>query len=118
MHENEPRHWHDDAAMNRADDRARTLYFQCARRADRPLPQPDTHILRRRRGVPGVTSLPLPGHTPGHSGYMITSGNQSLLIWGDIIHVPEVQVPRPEVTMAFDTDPDQAAATRKRPSTW
>jgi glyoxylase-like metal-dependent hydrolase (beta-lactamase superfamily II) len=37
-----------------------------------------------------------------------------LLIWGDIVHVPEVQVPRPEVTMVFDTDPNQAAATRRR----
>ena len=45
---------------------------------------------------------------------MIESGGKSLLIWGDIIHVPEVQVPRPEVTMAFDTDPHAAAATRKR----
>jgi glyoxylase-like metal-dependent hydrolase (beta-lactamase superfamily II) len=63
---------------------------------------------------PGVTSMPLPGHTPGHSGYMIASGGESLLIWGDIIHVPEVQVARPEVTMVFDTDPQQAAATRKR----
>ena len=63
---------------------------------------------------PGVTSVPLHGHTPGHSGYRIASGGQSLLIWGDIIHVPEVQVPRPEVTMAFDTDPQAAAATRRR----
>jgi glyoxylase-like metal-dependent hydrolase (beta-lactamase superfamily II) len=63
---------------------------------------------------PGVTSVPLHGHTPGHSGYMIESGGKSLLIWGDIVHVPEVQVPRPEVTMVFDTDPVQAAATRRR----
>ena len=63
---------------------------------------------------PGVTSVPLHGHTPGHSGYMIASGGQSLLIWGDIIHVPEVQVAHPEVTMVFDTDPHAAAATRRR----
>jgi glyoxylase-like metal-dependent hydrolase (beta-lactamase superfamily II) len=63
---------------------------------------------------PHVTALPLPGHTPGHSGYMIASGNQSLLIWGDIVHVPEVQVPRPEVTLIYDLDPSQAAASRRR----
>jgi glyoxylase-like metal-dependent hydrolase (beta-lactamase superfamily II) len=45
---------------------------------------------------------------------MISSGKDSLLIWGDIIHVPEIQIPRPEVTMAFDIDPGQAAATRRR----
>ena len=58
--------------------------------------------------------MPFPGHTPGHSGYMIASGKDSLLIWGDIIHVPEIQIPRPEVTMAFDIDPVQAEATRRR----
>ncbi len=45
---------------------------------------------------------------------MIASGSESLLIWGDIIHVPEIQVPRPEVTIEFDTDPAAAAATRRR----
>jgi hypothetical protein len=45
---------------------------------------------------------------------MVASGSDSLLIWGDIVHVPEIQVPRPEVTMAFDVDPAQAEATRRR----
>ena len=31
VHENEPRHWHDDAAMAHASERAKKLYFQCAR---------------------------------------------------------------------------------------
>ncbi|MBR0673397.1 MBL fold metallo-hydrolase [Neoroseomonas soli] len=63
---------------------------------------------------PGVTAMHFPGHTPGHCGYLIASGGQSLLIWGDIVHLPEVQVPRPEVTIQFDVDPAQAAATRRR----
>ena len=37
-----------------------------------------------------------------------------LLIWGDITHVPDIQAPRPEVTIAFDTDPRQAEACRRR----
>jgi glyoxylase-like metal-dependent hydrolase (beta-lactamase superfamily II) len=63
---------------------------------------------------PGVTSVLLHGHTPGNSGYMVSSGKESLLIWGDIVHVPDIQIPRPEVTIEFDTDPHAAAATRKR----
>ncbi|WP_428492373.1 MBL fold metallo-hydrolase [Rhodopila sp.] len=114
VHENEPRHWRDDAAMNRADDRARTLYFQCAREQIAPYHNQTRTFSGEVEVFPGVTSLPLHGHTPGHSGYRIASGDKSLLIWGDIIHVPEVQVPRPEVTMAFDTDPQAAAATRRR----
>jgi len=114
VHENEPKHWRDDAAMSRADERARTLYFQCAREQIAPYHNQMRTFTGAAEVFPGVTSMPLPGHTPGHSGYRIASGDKSLLIWGDIIHVPEVQVPRPEVTMVFDTDPRQAAATRKR----
>ncbi len=114
VHQNEPKHWGDDAAMARADERARKLYFQAAREQMAPYHNQMRTFDKSVEVFPGVTSIPLHGHTPGHSGYMIASGGQSLLIWGDIIHVPEVQVPRPEVTMAFDTDPHAAAATRKR----
>jgi glyoxylase-like metal-dependent hydrolase (beta-lactamase superfamily II) len=114
VHQNEPRHWQDDGAMSRADDRARQLYFQCAREQMAPYHNQMRTFDGPVEVFPGVTSVALHGHTPGHSGYMIESGGKSLLIWGDIVHVPEVQVPRPEVTMVFDTDPTQAAATRRR----
>jgi len=114
VHQNEPRHWQDDSAMNRADERARKMYFECAREQIAPYHNQMRTFDGAVEVFPGVTSVPLHGHTPGHSGYMIASGNQSLLIWGDIIHVPEVQIARPEVTMVFDTDQHQAAATRKR----
>lgn len=114
VHENEPRHWQDDGAMSRADERARKLYFECAREQMAPYHNQMRTFSGPTEVFPGVTSVRLHGHTPGHSGYMIASGGKSLLIWGDIIHVPEVQVPRPEVTMAFDTDPNAAAATRRR----
>ena len=64
--------------------------------------------------LPGITALPLYGHTPGHTGYVIHSGNDSLLIWGDIVHFPDIQVAKPEVTIAFDVDPVKATETRKR----
>jgi glyoxylase-like metal-dependent hydrolase (beta-lactamase superfamily II) len=54
------------------------------------------------------------GHTPGHTMYLIASGGETVLIWGDIVHVPEIQIPRPEVTIAFDVDPENAIAARKR----
>lgn len=62
---------------------------------------------------PGITALPLPGHTPGHAGYVLEAG-AGLVIWGDILHIPAVQVPHPEAAMVFDIDPDAAVATRRR----
>jgi glyoxylase-like metal-dependent hydrolase (beta-lactamase superfamily II) len=114
MHENEPRHWFDDAAMARGNEREKSLFFQAGR--DQTEPYRDRWRLFAKEGevLPGVTAIPLHGHTPGHTGYLISSGNQSLLIWGDIVHIPEVQTARPEACMAYDTDTTQAEATRRR----
>lgn len=64
--------------------------------------------------TPGITLRHLPGHTPGHSGYFIESGSEGILIWGDIVHWPDIQVPRPDVTLAFDISPSQMVETRSR----
>jgi glyoxylase-like metal-dependent hydrolase (beta-lactamase superfamily II) len=63
---------------------------------------------------PGVTAIPIPGHTPGHCGYLVSSGTQQLLIWGDVVHVPEVQVALPDTGTVFDIDFEQAQTSRKR----
>jgi glyoxylase-like metal-dependent hydrolase (beta-lactamase superfamily II) len=57
--------------------------------------------------------VPCPGHTPGHAAYRIESGSDAMLVWGDTVHVPELQVPRPDITMLFDSDPPLAAASRR-----
>ncbi|RAT16927.1 MBL fold metallo-hydrolase [Lonsdalea populi] len=62
--------------------------------------------------VPGVTSLPLAGHTPGHTGVWVDSEDAKLLVWGDTIHAAAVQFPLPATTISFDSDMDAAAKTR------
>ncbi|MCU1718478.1 MBL fold metallo-hydrolase [Pseudomonas sp. 5P_3.1_Bac2] len=63
--------------------------------------------------APGLSVLPTPGHTPGHSSFLIESKGQSLLLWGDIIHSHAVQFQHPEVSFEFDSDQAQAIKTRK-----
>jgi glyoxylase-like metal-dependent hydrolase (beta-lactamase superfamily II) len=70
--------------------------------------------LKTGEALSGISIVPEPGHTPGHSGWMLSSGNESLLIWGDIVHMPGVQFSRPGAGMGFDVDGDQAIATRQR----
>ena len=36
------------------------------------------------------------------------------MIWGDIVHWPNIQIPKPDVTLVVDHDPVQAAETRVR----
>lgn len=64
--------------------------------------------------APGVTAIPLPGHTPGHMGLQLDSGAESLLIWGDIIHAPAYQFSHPDWSVAFDADIATAIASRQR----
>lgn len=64
--------------------------------------------------VPGLHAEGLPGHTPGHTGYRIAGDDGGLLIWGDIVHVPDIQSRFPSVGVMFDVDPAQAEATRRR----
>lgn len=64
--------------------------------------------------LPGVSSYTSFGHTAGHTSYMIESQGQKLLVMGDLIHVPAVQLDHPNVTISFDTDPKEAAASRIR----
>jgi len=62
--------------------------------------------------VDGMQLVPLPGHTPGHTGYEFSSKGQKILFWGDTIHAQRVQLQHPEVTAVFDIDQNAAATTR------
>lgn len=62
--------------------------------------------------MPGVSTIATPGHTPGHVALLVSSKEDTLLLWGDLLHGMELQLPRPDISIAFDTDPLQAAVTR------
>jgi glyoxylase-like metal-dependent hydrolase (beta-lactamase superfamily II) len=63
---------------------------------------------------PGIRTAPEPGHTLGLTGYLLESQGQQALFWGDIVHAAEVQFRDPTVTVEYDVDPGQAAASRAR----
>lgn len=68
--------------------------------------------------LPGIKPVPATGHTPGHTGYLVESKGQKLLIWGDIVHNAAVQFAKPQVTIEFDNDARQALKTRKALFQW
>jgi glyoxylase-like metal-dependent hydrolase (beta-lactamase superfamily II) len=61
----------------------------------------------------GISSVSIPGHTPGHSGFRVDDGNESLIQMGDILHVPNLQLINPNVATVFDIDPEAALKSRK-----
>lgn len=112
VHEKELAFWRDETIYAGAPQGAKP-FFDVARNAfdaydDRLVPFSEEAIL------PGIQSVELFGHTPGHTGYLLGNDKDALLIWGDIVHFPHIQVAQPEVTIAFDSDPAQAAQIRSK----
>ena len=64
--------------------------------------------------LPGITPAATFGHTPGHTAYIVSSGKDKLLIFGDVINIMNIQIPVPAVATVYDTDPKAAAETRKK----
>jgi glyoxylase-like metal-dependent hydrolase (beta-lactamase superfamily II) len=64
--------------------------------------------------MPGIEAFAAYGHTPGHTCFLVSSGTARLLIWGDLVHVQDIQFPLPDVSVTYDTDPAMAAETRKK----
>ena len=92
---------------------AKLASVESARRAVAPY-RDRTRLLDSGEALPGLAAVPLPGHTPGHMGWRISSRGESLLIWGDVVHFPDIQLPRPDIGMIFDFDRARAVETRER----
>jgi glyoxylase-like metal-dependent hydrolase (beta-lactamase superfamily II) len=56
--------------------------------------------------------LPTPGHTPGHSAFVLGREKDDAVFAGDLIHSP-LQALHPELSPRFDVDQAQAAVTRR-----
>jgi glyoxylase-like metal-dependent hydrolase (beta-lactamase superfamily II) len=62
--------------------------------------------------LPGIQAILAPGHTVGHTIFMINSGGKSLCYIGDLAHHPVLLLEKPLTEFMYDTDPKQSAQTR------
>jgi len=104
--------WQDDGCLSRASARAQGNFLMARKVFDAYRATLCTFV--DGEVLPGITAMPLRGHTNGHTGYLFASGQESLLVWGDIVHFPHIQIARPEVSIAFDLDPLLAASVRSK----
>lgn len=68
--------------------------------------EPDDHEVS-----PSVRVVHTPGHTPGHRSVLLEDGDPTLLLTGDLLHLP-IQVAHPEWRSSHDVDPDTGAISR------
>src|SRR5271168_1725038 len=112
VHENELKFWRDESNIARLSEDQKSDFalatIVLAAYADRLRP------IRAGDVASGISAVPTPGHTPGHTARRISSGSEQLLIWGDMIHLPGVQFAIPEASVIYDLDSHAAATARRR----
>ena len=64
--------------------------------------------------APGIQLVSAPGHTPGHSVYLIDAGSEQLMVSADIMYVPALLAPHPEWEGSYDQDGPMAVTTRRK----
>ena len=108
-------YWLDDGNRNTAPDAAQQT-FQAAK--EKITPYVTAGKFKTFEGniqlTPGIRAEALFGHTPGHTAYVIESKGNTLVLWGDIIHVAAVQFEDPSITIAYDSDKEEAAKVRQQ----
>lgn len=106
-------HWMSDERMNAAPEAARGGFMN-ARRVFAPIA---ANVKRFEPGgelAPGVTSVAAYGHAPGHTAYVIASGNARLMFVADLASNPAIFARHPDWSTIFDMDADMARASRRR----
>ena len=105
--------WMDDGRMNNAPDAMKGA-FQNVRRVLAPIAKDVKQFGWDKEIAPGITTVRADGHTPGHTNFVIASGNQRMIFLADITNTPILFARHPEWQVMFDMDAAQATATRKR----
>ncbi|KIT15623.1 MBL fold metallo-hydrolase [Jannaschia aquimarina] len=64
--------------------------------------------------VSGITAVDMFGHTPGHMGYRMSSGDAQAMLCADMTNHYVWSLAHPDWEVRFDMDKEAAAATRRR----
>jgi glyoxylase-like metal-dependent hydrolase (beta-lactamase superfamily II) len=104
--------WMDDARLSAAPDTMRPQFLN-ARRIFRDIASEVKRFEPGAEIVPGIVSITAFGHTPGHSAFVVQSGNQSMLVLSDTTNHPWLFARHPDWQGTFDIDGDMAVATRR-----
>lgn len=78
-----------------------------------PLVERHTTIVDGEEIFPGVHALVTPGHSPGHTSYVISTPVGRLVAFGDAFHIP-AQLAHPEWSSLPDVDRASVLAARAR----
>jgi glyoxylase-like metal-dependent hydrolase (beta-lactamase superfamily II) len=112
---NEHQFYMDDGNMSRATKGRIEDVFKNVRRVI------SGEVLKRLRTyewdkdvIPGVLAVGTPGHTPGHTSHVVSSGSSKVYVQADVTHAPFLFARNPGWHAYYDQDPVVAEATRRK----
>jgi glyoxylase-like metal-dependent hydrolase (beta-lactamase superfamily II) len=107
-------YWTDEAKLAVKDPSYMKPFVEGARK--NLLPNRDRMVFFKdgQEFLPGIQAIAAPGHTVGHTCFMITSDGKQLAAIGDLTHHQVILLEKPRIEFGFDTDPKQSAGTRVR----
>jgi glyoxylase-like metal-dependent hydrolase (beta-lactamase superfamily II) len=111
----EHKYWMDDGEMSRSPTPRIADNHKNVRRVM------NAEVLKRLRTyewdkevLPGVLAVGTPGHTPGHTSHIVTSGSAKVYVQADVTHAPFLFARHPGWHAFYDHEPVQAEATRRK----
>jgi glyoxylase-like metal-dependent hydrolase (beta-lactamase superfamily II) len=110
-------YWLDDVNMNKAAEGSNLRNgHNNVRRVFGAIPGKNlTKFEDGKEVAPGITAMATPGHTPGHSSFVIASGSDKLLVQADVTSgIALVFVRNPDWFGGGDMDGPMAVATRRK----
>lgn len=106
-------HWMDDGRMTQTPEAQRAV-FNLSRRVFGPNAGDVKRFEVNAEVAPGITAIATPGHTPGHTSFVVASGSDKVLVQGDVSGIASVFVRNPGWHSSFDMDAAVAEATRRK----
>jgi glyoxylase-like metal-dependent hydrolase (beta-lactamase superfamily II) len=107
------KYWNDEAELGKVTDPFKPS-FAATKRVFGPMAKDVKQADYGKEVVPGITMIDSRGHSHGHASYMVSSGNQNLLVLGDVTNNPAIFARNPEFRLWADQFPDVALASRRR----
>lgn len=106
--------WTDEKKLEVKDPAFMKPFVEGARKNLLPVRDRIVFVKDGQEFLPGIQAISAPGHTVGHTVFMITSDGKSLCNIGDLTHHQILLVEKPRFEFAYDTDPKQSVNSRVR----
>jgi len=72
------------------------------------------HRVRGNDEYLGFTPVIAPGHTPGHTCWLLAAPGGGFMAFGDVVHLSAIQISHPDAALTYDLDKNLAIKSRKR----